>query len=160
MDNAAQIYQIISIVSFSLAGVCFVLALFFFLKFRVIKIINDLSGRTAKKSIAEKRSENEKSIDKTFQINRNTKERKSVVVKNDAGTMVLPKSDITEPLTNNDQTDLLEAGTAILIKSEDVSDAEDSTTVLSGNASTKKTADDVQLDMIQSIVLIHTNEII
>ena len=47
----AQIYRIVSIAAFSLAGVSLVLAVIFWVKFRIWKVISDLSGRTARKSI-------------------------------------------------------------------------------------------------------------
>lgn len=59
-----QIYNIISIVAFSLSGVAFVFSIFFWFRFKIWSIIGELSGRTAKKSIAQMREENEKSGNK------------------------------------------------------------------------------------------------
>lgn len=56
-----QVYNIISIVAFSLAGVFFFVSVFLWFKFNVWEIIGDLSGRNAKKSIKQMRQENEKS---------------------------------------------------------------------------------------------------
>ena len=56
-----QVYNIISIVAFSLAGVAFVFSIFCWVKLEIWDIIGDLSGRTAKKSIAQMRAENERS---------------------------------------------------------------------------------------------------
>ncbi|WP_040214924.1 hypothetical protein [Clostridium polynesiense] len=44
-------YETISTISFALSLLFFILSLFFFLKFDIWKVIGDLSGRTAKKSI-------------------------------------------------------------------------------------------------------------
>ena len=44
-------YEIISTISFSLSLLFFLLSLFLWLKFDIWRIIGDLSGRTAKKSI-------------------------------------------------------------------------------------------------------------
>lgn len=57
----AEILSIISIVSFVVAGICLLFALFFWFKFKIPSVIGDLSGRTARKSIAQMRDYNEKS---------------------------------------------------------------------------------------------------
>lgn len=56
-----QVYNIISIVTFSLAGVLLIVSIFLWFKFNIWDIIGDLSGRNAKKSIKQMRQENEKS---------------------------------------------------------------------------------------------------
>lgn len=61
MDSYAPIFRIISIVCFSAAGVALLLAVFFLIKFRIISVIGDLTGKTARKSIEKMREENEKS---------------------------------------------------------------------------------------------------
>jgi|GEM_PF-404035 len=62
----AMIYSIISIVAFAIAGIAFVAAVVMWINFRIPKIIGDLSGRTAKKSIEQRRSANEKSGAKSY----------------------------------------------------------------------------------------------
>lgn len=64
-NDMAQIYRIVSIAAFSLAGVSLVLAVIFWVKFRIWKVISDLSGRTARKSIEQMRAANEKSPKKS-----------------------------------------------------------------------------------------------
>lgn len=61
MENYAPIFRIISIVCFSAAGAALLLAVFLFIKFRIISVIGDLTGKTARKSIQKMREENEKS---------------------------------------------------------------------------------------------------
>ena len=61
MENYAPVFRIISIVCFSVAGASLLLALFLFFKFRIISVIGDLTGKTAKKSIEKMREENAKS---------------------------------------------------------------------------------------------------
>lgn len=56
----ADILSTLSIVSFVIAGVCLVLAVFFWFFFKIPTVINDLTGRTARKSIAQMRAANEK----------------------------------------------------------------------------------------------------
>lgn len=55
----AEILSIISLVGFIVAGVCFVLSVVLFIVFRIPSVIGDLSGRTARRSIAKQRERNE-----------------------------------------------------------------------------------------------------
>lgn len=57
--STAEILSLISTISFVIAAVSFVLALFFWFYFKIPSVIGDLSGRTAKKSIARMRASNE-----------------------------------------------------------------------------------------------------
>lgn len=52
----AELLSTLSIVFFVVAGVAFVLAVFLWFFFRIPKVVSDLSGRTAKKSIARMRN--------------------------------------------------------------------------------------------------------
>jgi hypothetical protein len=56
----AELLTKISWILFALSAVGLIIALVFWFKFRIPKIIGDLTGRTAKKEIAKMRSENEK----------------------------------------------------------------------------------------------------
>ena len=58
--SAAEILSLVSKIAYVVAGVSLVLALFFWFKFRIPSVISDLSGRTARKSIAKIREHNEK----------------------------------------------------------------------------------------------------
>lgn len=58
--STAEILSLISLISYIISGVCLVLAVFFFIKFNIPAVIGDLSGRTARKSIARMRASNEK----------------------------------------------------------------------------------------------------
>lgn len=56
----AETLSMVSTVSFVLAALFLLLAAFFWIKFGILEIIGDLSGRTARKSIAKMREKNEK----------------------------------------------------------------------------------------------------
>ena len=62
----AQIYQAISKAAFSMTAVSLLLAVFLWFRFGVWKIIGDLSGRTAKKSIEKMRLAKERSGRKCY----------------------------------------------------------------------------------------------
>lgn len=71
----ANILSIVSLVSFILSGVAFVLAILFFILFRIPSVIGDLSGRTARKSIAKMRLANEKTGVKSYKESKTNVER-------------------------------------------------------------------------------------
>lgn len=71
----ADILSIVSLVSFILSGVAFVLAILFFILFRIPSVIGDLSGRTARKSIAKMRLANEKTGVKSYKESKTNVER-------------------------------------------------------------------------------------
>ena len=58
--STAEILSLISTISYVIAAISFVLAIFFWFNFKIPSVIGDLSGRTAKKSIARMRASNER----------------------------------------------------------------------------------------------------
>ena len=62
----AEILSIVSLVSYIVAGVSFLLAVIFWFVFKIPTVIGDLSGRNARKSIAKMRENNEKSGNKSY----------------------------------------------------------------------------------------------
>ena len=58
--STAEILSLISTISYVIAAISFVLAVFFWFNFKIPSVIGDLSGRTAKKSIARMRASNER----------------------------------------------------------------------------------------------------
>lgn len=62
----AEILSIVSVISYIVAGVSFVLAVVFWFVFDIPTVIGDLSGRNARKSIAKMRESNEKSGNKSY----------------------------------------------------------------------------------------------
>lgn len=100
MENMADLYTIAAIVAFSASAVFALLALFFMIKFRVFKIIGDLSGRTAKKSIAQMRAENEKSGKKLHRPTHAAESRGPI-------TKAIERSVSQPALSNGGATDVL-----------------------------------------------------
>lgn len=62
----ADTLSLLSIISFVVAGVCLVISVVLWIIFRIPSVIGDLSGRTARKSIAKLRMSNEKSGPKGY----------------------------------------------------------------------------------------------
>lgn len=67
--------NIVSIIFFIIAGVSLLVAIYSFVRFNIPQIIGELSGRTAKKSIAQMRNKNVKTGDKSHRPSPAAKER-------------------------------------------------------------------------------------
>lgn len=170
----AQVYNIISIGGFSLAGVFLILAVVFWFRFKIPKIVGDLTGRTAKKSIAQMRSENEKSGKKLYTPQssgssgsiklKSVGEEKTASLPGEKGdesektlsleTELLMESNETELLREGVETELLGMTDSLAVGGEE---SEEGTTLLN------ETMTDGEPDgfrIIQSIVFIHTQEVI
>ncbi len=169
----AKTYGIISIVMFCLAGVCLAFGIFCFFRFNIPKIIGDLSGRTARKSIEHMRAENEKSGNKSYRPHPVAQSRGTVTepIKQSGkfktaqkqpassnfapslsnigsgATDVLDDPNATQPLSfGYGATEVLEEKTQILSNNDDIH----------GYQNQSKT----KLKMIQNIVFINTEEVI
>lgn len=153
----AEVLSIISIVSFVLAGVFLILAVFFWIKFGIPKIIGDLTGRTAKASIAKMRENNEKTGVKSFKPSAGNIERGKLTETasgfNEEATEKLDLSSVqpeTGILSDNkadaSETDLLDAGTELLNEKEPKTLTEHT--------------DSSNIKIVDEITFIHTDEVI
>ncbi len=171
--------NIISIILFALAGVCLVVAIYSFIRFNIPQVIGELTGRTAKKSIAQMREKNVKTGDKSHRPSALAKERGTLTDKIDEkkGSKSSSQSDSTELLedgtellSNNDvnsnATELLSDATEKLndateLLSDETSILNEETSVLSPSMSVATpTQVNEGFTMIQNIIFIHTNETI
>ena len=161
--------NIVSIILFALAGVCLVVAIYSFIRFNIPQVIGELTGRTAKKSIAQMREKNVKTGDKSHRPSALAKERGTLTDKID-------EKKSTKQKEQSDSTELLEASTELLSNdsaTELLSDAteklnDNATELLSDETTVLSPAMDVSMPvqvnegftMIQNIIFIHTNETI
>ncbi len=165
--------NIVSIILFALAGVCLVVAIYSFIRFNIPQVIGELTGRTAKKSIAQMREKNVKTGDKSHRPSALAKERGTLTDKID-------EKKSTKQKEQSDSTELLEASTELL-SNNDVNDSatellsdateklnDNATELLSDETTVLSPAMDVSMPvqvnegftMIQNIIFIHTNETI
>lgn len=131
----AEILSMISIIAFVIAGISLGLAVFFWFFFKIPGVIGDLSGRTARKSIARMRADNERTGRKTYQTGAINRERGKVT---DTMPQQIRTAEFTTLLDEVEETQLL---------------AE--TPVAEAKPKTGK-----QLQMIEDIVLLNTAEVI
>lgn len=165
----AETLQNLSIISFAVAGVCLVLTIFFLFFFNIPTVIGDLSGRTAKKSIAKMRVANEKTGIKSYKGSKINAERGKLT-----GTMPdfdnpgkkKEKSENERPetgiLSENQINKFESEATGILdVEATGLLVDEDETAPLNPSAQNiVKHRDGKKLTMLNEIVFIHTDEII
>ncbi len=165
----AEKLQTLSKIFFAISGVCFVLAVFFWVFFKIPKVIGDLSGKTARKSIADMRAANEKSGIKSYKESRTNSERgkltgimasngnskkKNVVLDDDfreTGILSENKANVLD----TEATALLHTETTGLLGDESVTEPlVDMTERIAVRSGGKK------LEIIDEVMLIHTDEVI
>lgn len=165
----AETLSILSIVSFAVAGVCFVLSVFFWFFFRIPTVIGDLTGRTARKSIAKMRAANEKTGAKSYKESKTNAERGKLTgtmpdsgklskkkkaednQKPEAGLLAENKAEIYD----SKATGILESDTTGLLVDENATAPLDTSV-----HHTVKRAGGRKIVMIDEVMLIHTDEVI
>lgn len=161
----AEILSTVSLVSFIVAGISFVFALFFWIHFNIPSVIGYLSGRTIRKSIAKTRANNEASGNKSYRpsetnVNRGKLTDGMLDSSNEISTeRISDNQDETEilmdaPVAENDAipTELLQENkTSMLYGKAEANHLGTETQEI--QAGVKK-----QLNMLEDIIFIHTDE--
>ncbi len=159
----AEVLSIISIISFVIAGICLTLAVFFWFKFDIPAVIGDLSGRTARKSIAKMREENEKSGNKSYRSSIVNRER--VVITNPiSGSKVASGNEVeTGILLENRAENYDSEQTALLIENEETALLVDDNKTAPLEAVAEQSvvrSGGKHLKLLEEVMLVHTNEVI
>lgn len=165
----AQTLQTLSIISFAVAGVCLVLAVFFWFFFKIPSVIGDLSGRTARRSIAKMRAANEKTGAKSYKESKTNADRgKLTGTMPDSGTLNKKNK---APDDDKPETGLLVDNKANGLDSEETGMLESETTglLIDENATAPLDTPAHQhpsrtggkkLEMIEEVMFVHTDEVI
>ena len=158
----ADLIEKLSIIAFVAAGCCLLLTILIWFRFRILSVINDLSGKTAKRAIAQIRENNLRTGNKAYHpgiVNLNRGPLTTPMPEVSATpTEKLPDDQVGKPVP---ETILYqEAGkTQILLASE----AERGTTVLNqdvNNIADTSERPKVELTILEQVVMIHTNGVI
>lgn len=179
--STADILSTISIIAFVIAAISSVLAVFLWFRFKIPAVIGDLSGHTAKKSVARMRANNEKAggqgykpsatnlgrgkLTDTMQHSRKLKadsKKKSTenIQKKKVAENLMPETGILETnkavITDNQQTEILTEGeaTAVLTEEAVTVSLRQEHTISVKHSGRKK------LKMLDEKILIHTDEVI
>lgn len=165
----SEVLLLISQISFVVAGACFLLTVFLWFKFGIPKIIGDLSGYTARRSIAKMRENNEKTGNKSFRPSAVNVAR-GKLTDTMVGSDRIKKSDFKEPIIDTlPETGILDENKAELIETDETMalDNDDTTVLLAEDDSDTERLDNVNrqkggvsLEMLTDIMLIHTEEVI
>lgn len=168
----AETLSMLSIISFIIAGIAFAAAIILWVLLKIPRVIGDLSGRNARKSIARVRASNEKSGDKSYRPSGANAARVKLT---SAMSQTQPEQHTEEMQPGNGsmpETGLLADNTAALQNTagtELLSDADatgalfdtDATALLSEKQTTPEhTVQRKPLHILEEIVLIHTDEVI
>lgn len=154
-----ELIKTLSVISYSAAALCLLFSIFIWFRFKILSVINDLSGKTARKAIEQIRNNNIRSGDKAYRSSQVNIKRgpltESIPDANSAETEKLPTDQIG---SSSPETTLFheEGKTELLLNSE-------GTTVL--NKSINYPADSsernkVKITILEQVVLIHTSEVI
>ena len=166
----AETLQTLSIISFEVAAACLVLEIFLLFFFKIPTVIGDLSGRTARKSIAQMRAANEKSGVKSYKESKTNAERGKVTAtmpdfgeinkkdspghdKPDTGLLTENNANETDML--GDTTGSLGSETTGLLVDENATASLDTP----DNKQPVRTGSK-RLVIIEEVMLIHTDEVI
>ena len=165
----ANVLSIVSRVSFVIAGICFVLAIFFWINFKIPNVIGDLTGRTARKSIAKMRASNEASGNKSYRpsvtnINRGKLTDTmpdSAKLKNKSSASTTFDKEQTAILEENKVSGSRAESTTLLddYATEFLLDG-DETELLEKEEQAKSKAAKKNLRMLDEVIFTHTDEVI
>lgn len=160
----AELLSKLSIVSYVISVICFVLAIVLWFKFDIPAVINDLSGKTARKSIQQIRERNEKSGNKSYRPSSVNAERGKL-------TSSIPVSKRTQ--LNEDErpeTGLMNENMATSVDFNETGTLADETSGLTDDGTTAPLSKTMQMHesaqnkktliMIENVMLIHTSEVI
>lgn len=164
----AEILSTLSNISFIVAGVCLVLAVFFWFFFKIPAVIGDLTGRTARKSIAKMRVTNEKTGVKKYEDSKINIQRgkptstMSGINEPNKKNAVVSERPETGLLDDNKAKHIVTAETAILDSDATglLNDDEATTLLNSPELQKIKRTGGKKLTIIDEVMLIHTNEVI
>lgn len=152
----ADTLSTLSIISFVVAGISLIIAVLLWFFWKIPMVVGDLSGRTAKKSIAKMRSENEKSGVKKYK----------------EGKINIERGKLTETMSGNkvksfNYDDRMETGLLTENKSE-IFEYEETEILVDNNKKDefdsgilpKKRTGGKSLTIIEEVIFIHTDEVI
>ena len=169
----SDILNIISLVSFVLAGILLVLAVVLFFVFKIPSVWGDLSGKNARKSIERMRQNNEKTGKKAHvpsnvnlqrgKLTDKIQETQKSNIKDDEQTAVLNNSNITSELKDTNATEILVYTNATALLVDDNATTllvDDNATTLLSDYQAEQPDINNAFDYIENIIIIHTNEVI
>ncbi len=169
----ADMLSTLSIISFVICGICLILSVFFWFFFKIPTVIGDLTGRTARKSIARMRAANEKGGPKEPRKKRIDPARRKTAASVSNPEQLTKETDHDRPetglLSENraahpamQDTGALEE-TVELCASEEaglLADSGETGPLNSGRENHSRRTEGMKLTLLDEVMLIHTDEVI
>lgn len=165
----AETLLLISKISFAAAGICLILAIIFFISFKIPNVIGDLSGRNARKSIEKMREFNEKSGSKAYKPSKTNAARGKLTEtmremrKKEQNQSLGEEQQETELLEENKKMTPSKLETELLYedRTTELLQAENETELLEENIDeVSKRKEGVRIHIIEEIIWVHTEEVI
>lgn len=168
----AEVLSMISLISFIVSGVCFALVLFFWFKFKIPTVIGDLSGRTARKSIAKLRETNEKTGSKSYRASSINASRGKLTGAVGNSEKLAKEQKMTQAADLRPETGLLadNMADAEVAQETDLLSSTESTGLLVDTDATMPLDNQIQkkskrsggkrLVMLDEVILVHTDEVV
>ena len=167
----AETLSTLSVISFIVAAAALAAAIFLWIFFKIPRVIGDLSGRNARKSIARVRANNEKSGGKSYRPSAANAERGKLTSTipqtqaEQATEEIKPAEDTVETglLAENRARGKETAGTELLVKDAlgETRGDENATVPLTDSPAPAQphAAGGKRLQMIEEVMLVHTDEV-
>lgn len=167
--STAQILSTISTVCYVLAAVSLAMAVFFWFSFKIPRVIGDLSGRTARKSIEKIRKGNESLGSNTAQPSRGSTKRDVLYSSHaatdgkteagEAASTELPETGLLEgpdaPPVQDASTELMDSDATTALLDEDATEL-----LAPAAAPVQKRTGGRKLTILEEVMMIHTDEVI
>lgn len=165
----ADVLSIVSFVSFIVAGISLAVAVFLWFSFKIPTVIGDLTGKTAKKSIAKMRKSNEASGNKSYRPSAANVNRGKITDSIPDSAKPNSQAAASTPFDKG-QTGILDENKASGSCAEPTAALDDSATellssseeteLLPREAQAKRRAAIKELRMLDEVIYIHTDEVI
>lgn len=155
----AELYSTLSIIFYIVAILFFIAAVLIFIALKIPRVFSDLTGRTARKNINRTRATNEKSGKKFYGPSDTNKSRGKVTdtmpqtKKEDLpGTGIIEENKAKN--VNSESTMLLEDNSTTLLDENGTSELNETNQQIPNNAPK------VDLEIIDEVMFVHTDEVI
>lgn len=104
-----EVYRYIFYGGAALAAIMFIVSVLIFIVFRIPSVINDLTGRTARKAIEDIRSQNEQSGNKIYKTSHVNRERGKLTDKiSPSGKIIKNPSDVLYAVSDTEKFDTVQ----------------------------------------------------
>ena len=163
----AETLLMVSKIFFGVAGICLVVTIIFFIRFKIPDVIGDLSGRNARKSIEQMREFNEKNGGKAYQSGKMSAERGTSMKaihrresKEDRQHLQGDRHPETGLLSENEIKFSAHAETEVLDDNEVTRLLQTENETVKLNDNTVETDRGIAINILDEVMIIHTDEVI